>query len=230
MTDTLLLDYNGVVVDDEPIHFAVLRDLLAVERIVLDEATYYSDYVGLEDRSCIRIAFHRAARGLERSSLDRLAARKAEWYAEATRAGLPLVPGVGPFVRAAAQLARVAVVTGALRREVTAGLERAGIADMVSAVVSAEDVPAGKPDPAGLRLAVAQLARGTPGTWRAVVVEDSLPGVAAARALGAGCVALATSLGRGTLAGADLVWDSFVGHQVAELATLFAEVDLSGAA
>ncbi len=37
MTDVLLLDYNGVVVDDEPIHFAALRDLLAVERIAIDE-------------------------------------------------------------------------------------------------------------------------------------------------------------------------------------------------
>jgi len=230
MTDVLLLDYNGVVVDDEPIHFAVLRDVLAIERVAVDEAAYYADYLGLEDRTCIRIAFQRAKRRLDPGSLDRLAARKAVWYAEATRAGVPLVPGVQAFVRAAAHVARIAVVSGALRREITAGLERAGITDVVAAVVSAEDVPAGKPDPAGLRLGLARLTGGTPGGARAAIVEDSLPGIAAARALGAGCVALTTSRNEGALSGADVVWKSFVGHGAAELEPLFRKVDVGGGA
>jgi beta-phosphoglucomutase-like phosphatase (HAD superfamily) len=28
VTDLLLLDYNGVIVNDEPLHFAALRDVL----------------------------------------------------------------------------------------------------------------------------------------------------------------------------------------------------------
>ncbi len=65
MSDVLILDYNGVVVDDEPIHFAVLRDLLAVERIAMDRAAYYADYLGFDDRACLREAFRRAGRPLE---------------------------------------------------------------------------------------------------------------------------------------------------------------------
>jgi HAD superfamily hydrolase (TIGR01509 family) len=220
----LLLDYNGVVVDDEPIHCAALRDVLAVERVAMDEATYFSDYLGLEDRACIRIAFQRAHRRLDAGALDRLAARKAAWYAEATRAGVALVGGVREFVQAAARVATIAVVSGALRREIAAGLERAGIRDLVAAVVSAEDVREGKPDPAGLRLGLARLALPASGRLRAVIVEDSLPGIAAARALGAGCVALTTSRDRDTLAGADAVWSSFAGHGVQELEPLFREV------
>ncbi|HWO89679.1 MAG TPA: hypothetical protein VNL98_11075, partial [Gemmatimonadales bacterium] len=53
------------------------------------------------------------------------------------------------------------------------------------------------------------------------VVEDSLPGLAAARALGAGCVMLATSHRPADLAAADLVWENFVGHSHLELAPLF---------
>jgi beta-phosphoglucomutase len=226
-TRVLLLDYNGVVVDDEPIHYAVLRDVLAVERIPVDEVVYFSDYLGLEDRACIRIAFARAGRRLEAPSLDRLVARKAAWYAEATRRGPPLVPGVREFVQAAARVARVVVVSGALRREIAVGLERAGIRDLVASVVSAEDVREGKPDPAGLRLGLARLTP-APGRLRAVVVEDSLPGIAAARALGAGCVALSTSRDRAALTGADVVWSAFVGHEVAELDPLFREVDAGG--
>ena len=230
MTDVLLLDYNGVVVDDEPLHFAALRDVLAIERIALDEATYDADYLGLDDRACLREAFRRTVRPLDPEPLDRLAARKADWYAALARAGLPIVPGVHDFVRAAAERCRIAVVSGALRREIRAGLECAGIADLVGAVVGAEDVVTGKPDAAGLRLAVAELARGGSGRTRAVVVEDSLPGLTAARALGAGCVALATSHGARELAGADLVWGSFAGHRPEELAPLFREVEVRGRA
>jgi HAD superfamily hydrolase (TIGR01509 family) len=132
---------------------------------------------------------------------------------------------VREFVRAAAAAGlRVGVVSGALRREITAGLARAGIDDVVAAVVSTEDVADGKPDPAGYRLAIArstdEAARGA----RAVVVEDSAPGLEAARALGAGCVMLTTSHPARQLAGADVVWDSFAGHAPEELRPLLREV------
>ncbi len=225
MTDLLLLDYNGVVVDDEPLHFAALRDVLAAERVPLDRAAYDADYLGLDDRACVRTAFAAAGRRLDAAALERLAARKAEWYADSVRAGPPLVPGVREFVRRAAALGvRVGVVSAALKCEIAAGLACAGIGDLVGAVVSAEDVAACKPDPAGYRLAIARLATGSAGRLRAVVAEDSAPGLAAARAAGAGCVLLATSHPRDRLSGGDAVWDSFAGHAPEELRPLFREV------
>ena len=226
MTDLLLLDYNGVVVDDEPIHFAALRDVLLVERIPLDRAGYDAAYLGLDDRACLTLAFERAGRPLDAGALEHLALRKATWYAESVRTNLPLVPGVRDFVRAAAAAGcRVGVVSGALRREIAAGLDRAGIRDVVRVVVSAEDVSAGKPDPAGYRLAIARLADGAAAPLEAVAVEDSAPGLAAARAAGAGCVLLATSHPRARLAGGDALWDSFAGHAPAELRPLLRKVD-----
>jgi HAD superfamily hydrolase (TIGR01509 family) len=226
VTDLLLLDYNGVVVDDEPIHFTALRDVLLIERIPLDRAAYDAGYLGLDDRTCLRLAFERAGRRLDDAALARLATRKADWYAESVRAGLPLVAGVRDFVRAAAAAgARVGVVSSALRREIAAGLDRAGIGDDVRVVVSAEDVRAGKPDPGGYRLAIARLAEGASAPLMAVAVEDSAPGLAAARAAGTGCVLLATSHPRSRLEGGDALWDSFAGHAPAELRPLLREVE-----
>jgi HAD superfamily hydrolase (TIGR01509 family) len=225
--DLLLLDYNGVVVDDEPIHFAALRDLLAVERIALDEAGYRDHFLGLDDRTCMREAFRRAGRPLGPEAVGPLAARKAAWYAESARTGVPLVPGVARFVRQAAATARIAIVSGALRAEIAAGLSLAGLADLIPVVVSAEDVGAGKPDPEGYRLAAARLAGGARAV-RAVVLEDSLPGLAAARALGAGCVAFTTTHPAAELAAADRVWRSFEGHDPADLAPLYREVAIPG--
>jgi beta-phosphoglucomutase len=226
VTDLLLLDYNGVIVNDEPLHFAALRDVLAVERVPMDRDGYDAAYLGLDDRECLRMAFAQAGRPLEAGALERLAARKAVWYAELVRSGLPLVNGVRAFVRRAADLGlRIGVVSGALRREIAAGLACAGVGDLVGVVVSAEDVAAGKPDPAGYRLAIARLAEGADAPVRAVAVEDSAPGLAAARASGAGCVMLATSHRADRLARGDAVWDSFAGHAPDELRPLFREVD-----
>lgn len=224
VVDVLLLDYNGVVVDDEPIHFAVLRDLLAVERIELGEEEYLAHYLGRDDRTCIGVAFRRAERPLEPERERALAARKAEWYAESVRAGVPLVPGVREFVREAARTARVGIVSGALRAEIGAGLKEAGIADAVHCVVCAEDVSRGKPDPEGFRLAVARLA-GDARTVRAVVVEDSEPGLAAARALGAGIVRLGTGFGGRAAGDADLEWRSFEDHAPRELQPIMREIE-----
>jgi len=225
VTDLLLLDYNGVIANDEPLHFAALRDVLALERIALDRETYDAAFLGLDDRECLRLAFARAARTLDAVALEHLAARKAVWYAEDVRTGLPLVDGVREFVRqAAAAGVRVGVVSGALRREIAVGLERAGIGDLVATVVSAEDVRAGKPDPAGYRLAIARLAGGGQRGLRAVAVEDSVPGLGAARAAGAGCVLLATSHPAERLAGGDAVWDSFLAHAPSDLDPLYREV------
>jgi HAD superfamily hydrolase (TIGR01509 family) len=226
-TAVLLLDYNGVVVNDEPIHCASLRDTLAPEGIVVDDASYYADFLGYDDRACIREAFRRAGRPLEPPALLRLAADKARRYAERVRGGVPLVPGVREFVRVASEVARIAVVSGALRREIAGGLGQAGIAEWVGCIVSAEDVAHLKPDPEGHRLALTRVAGGRAAA-RTIVVEDSRPGLAAARALGAGCVMLTTTYGASEAAGADLVWESFDRHAPDELTPFMREVAIAG--
>ena len=221
MSDALLLDYNGVVVDDEPLHAEAFLATLAEEGIRLTVEAYYAEYLGLDDRACFREACRRAARPLSPGEVARLVGRKRERYLALASGSLPLVPGVAGFVREAARSRRVAIVSGAPRSEVSFGLAGAGLSEVVEEVVACDDVPTSKPDPAGFRLALARLAARYPGPWRAAVVEDSLPGLAAARAMGAGCLMLATSHPAAALAGADLVWLSFADHGPDEIEALF---------
>jgi sugar-phosphatase len=131
------------------------------------------------------------------------------------------VPGAARFVRAAAARFRLGLVSGAQRQEIEPALAGAGLADCFSVIVAAEDVPRCKPDPTGYLAARAALGRDTPlPAGRCVVLEDSLAGLGAARAAGMRCVMLTTSHDAAALAGADLVWTSFVGHDPAELTTL----------
>ncbi|OGU00197.1 MAG: hypothetical protein A2085_00745 [Gemmatimonadetes bacterium GWC2_71_10] len=224
MTDVLLLDFNGVVVNDEAVHYEAFRAVLIEHGLALDTATYYADYLGYDDRSAFIEAWRRAHRTITGELLRVLIEDKAEHYAQLTAGGVPMVPGVSAFVRAAAERWPVAVVSGALRSEIAAGLAAAGLADVVRAVVASEDTPLGKPAATGHQRALALLANGAGAPQRAVVIEDSLPGLDAARAIGAGCVMLATSLGPERLRSADAVWHDFASHAPAELEPFFRPV------
>jgi len=224
VTDALLFDYNGVIVADEPLHCEAFLAVLAEEGLALTRDEYYAEYLGLDDRTCFRQALYRDGRPLVPGDVAHLVARKGERYLALAARSLPLVAGAAGFVRAAARTRRVAIVSGAVRREIALGLARAGIADAVSVIVTSEDVATSKPDPAGFRLALRRLAAREPGPWRAAVIEDSLPGLAAARAIGAGCLMLATAYEARELAAADLVWTSFELHHPDELGPLLHEV------
>ena len=226
--DALLLDFNGVIVDDEPLHFASFRDVLGDAGIVLDEQSYAADYLGIDDRAAFRKALERHSLPAGAAELRRFIGRKAELYAALARRRLTVVPGVCDFIKGAARTARIAVVSGALRAEIEVGLEVAGVRGAVEVIVSAENVATAKPDPEGFRQALGQLSlRHGTSRWRAVIIEDSLPGLAAARAIGAGCVMLTTSHGAPALSAADRVWTSFDGHGPADLEPLWRPVDLA---
>jgi sugar-phosphatase len=113
------------------------------------------------------------------------------------------VPGAAELVRRVADHGSpLALVTSAHRAWAEERLADIGIADLVRTIVSAEDVVVGKPDPSGY-LAAARLLDVEP--IRCVVFEDSLAGIAAARAAGMACVAVATTHHPDELAHADLV-------------------------
>jgi len=211
----ILFDFNGVIIDDEPQHCEALVASLAEYDIPLDRETYYRDYLGFDDWECFRFTFARHGKPTDQRSLAEAIERKAIHYAGAIRRSMTLVPGALEFVRAAAgEGLALAVVSGALRREVELVLETAGVRAHFSVLVAAEDVSACKPDPQGYTRALEALGlRPT----QCVVVEDSLPGLAAARAAGLRCAALTTSHPADTLAAADAVWPDLVGRTPADL-------------
>ena len=215
MTAAILFDFNGVIVDDEPQHCEALIATLAEYGCALDRDSYYRDYLGFDDRECFRFTFGKMGRPVDEPALADAIERKHTHYARAVRASLRLVPGAQDFVEAAALDGyQLAIVSGALRREIELVLDLAGLRPHFAEIVAAEDVSVCKPDPQGYNQARSALAL-SPN--RCVVVEDSLPGLAAARAAGLRCAMIATSHGKGDCTAADAVWQDFTGHAAAEL-------------
>jgi beta-phosphoglucomutase len=215
MGSAILFDFNGVIIDDEPQHCEALIATLAEYGYPLDRETYYRDYLGFDDRECFRFTFAHDGDEVEPGRIAEAVERKNEHYLRAIGAGMRLVPGASEFVAAAAgEGHRLAIVSGALRREIELVLELADLRRHFSAIVSAEDVSSCKPDPEGFNRA--REALGLP-LGRCVVVEDSLPGLAAARAAGLRCAMLTTSHAEEALAEGDMVWRDFVGRSPRDL-------------
>lgn len=223
MTEAVLFDFNGVLVDDEAQHCEALQRVLADEGITLTSEEYYAEYLGLDDRTGFVQAFRRANRTLTTQVMEHLVATKSHVYLSLMTTSLRLVAGAPEFVRDAAARFRLGIVSGALRREIDHVLGRTGLADRFEIIISADDVSPCKPDPASYIAAHGAFNRRRPIAVDAcVVIEDSLPGLAAARAAGMACVMLTTSHPSRALEGwgAALVWDSLAGHTAAELADL----------
>ncbi len=215
MTAAILFDFNGVIVDDEPQHCDAMTATLAEYGFTLDRDTYYREYLGFDDHECFRFTFARMGRVVDEPALLEAVERKSHHYERAVRACLRLVPGAGEFIESAALDGfQLAIVSGALRREIELVLDLAGLRPHFSEIVAAEDVSACKPDPQGYNRARTALELAP---RRCMVIEDSLPGLAAAHAAGLRCAMLSTSHAKEACGDAELVWRDFTGHDPAEL-------------
>ncbi|MBI3098693.1 MAG: HAD family phosphatase, partial [Planctomycetes bacterium] len=193
----LLFDFNGVIVDDEPIHEEMLRRVLAEEGITITAEEYVRDYLSFDDRDCFRTAFARHGRTCDDGVLYDLVSRKGRYYDAYVVDHGAMFPGILDLVRAAGATRPLGIVSGALRHEILFHLRRNSLEAAFAEIVSAEDVRRGKPDPEGYALGIRRIAHHVTGpplaAGEVLVFEDSLGGIQAAIAAGARVCAVANT-------------------------------------
>jgi beta-phosphoglucomutase len=227
----VLFDFNGVLVDDEPIHLDLFQEVLAEEGIALSAADYYERYLGLDDRACFAAALAAAGETATVPRLMRLIARKASYYQERVRReGYPFSTGAAGLVRdLAARGWMLGVVTGAQREEVEGALRQERLLDRFKVLITAEDVREGKPSPEGYERALEAFNSLPPLPERllhpheVLAVEDSPVGLAAAAEAGLPTLGVARSYSRNRLRGADAVVEALSGLTPERLERLYAE-------
>ena len=157
MLRAVIFDFNGIIVDDEPIHFELFQRVLQEEDINLTEADYYARYLGFDDRGAFTTAYREHGRALSDSKLAQLIERKAAYYQEETKSKIRVFPGIQTLVPTLAKKLPLAIASGALRNEIEIILSGIGLSAHFRAIVSAEDVSRGKPEPEIFLKALAQL-------------------------------------------------------------------------
>jgi len=210
MIRAVIFDFNGVLLDDEHLHFALFQEVLVQEGVAITEDDYHDRYLGLDDRGCFEAALVDAGRHATAPRLDELIARKARRYQEEAGRGLRFFPGAADCLTALAARWPLAINSGALRPEIELALNLIGCRDKASVIVSAEDTERCKPDPQGYTLALEGLqAQGGPiadlTPAACLVIEDSLAGIESAKGAGMWAVGVPNTYAEADLrrAGAD---------------------------
>lgn len=219
----VLFDFDGVLVDSEPLHFRAMHDALVAEGFTIDEEEYWRHLLAHDDRGAIRIALERHGVPFDGARIEAVTRRKAEAF-EALLAGIPFFPGVKELVRALHREVPLAIASGARRVEIEAILEAGGLRDAFDAVVGIDDVSRSKPSPEPYLTAMARLSTRAPGLepGQCLVIEDSYTGIAAGLAAGMRVLAVTNSYPAAKLAAAHRVVDSLAGLDSAGLRQLFA--------
>ena len=176
--DSILFDFDGVLADTEPIHWACWAETLAPLKIELSWEIYRANCIGVADRNMLVFLASLAANEVDPETLRPQYTTKKALFQQRIQDANPCPAATVDLIRSLTDY-RLAVVTSSGRLEVEPMLERAGIRQHLGAVVFGEDVTRLKPDPEPYLLAAARLKAARP-----LVVEDSAAGVVSARAAG----------------------------------------------
>src|SRR5271166_3277939 len=136
----VIFDFNGVLVDDEAVHFELFQEVLAQEGVVITERDYHERYLGYDDRGCFAAALGDANQEFDHKRLDSLITRKARRYVKVADSGLRFFPFAADTLASIATRWPVAICSGALRSEIEYTLNRLNCRNQIVAIIAAEDV------------------------------------------------------------------------------------------
>jgi HAD superfamily hydrolase (TIGR01509 family) len=183
VTDAVVFDVDGVLIDSEPVWERVRRGLVAqLGGCWPDDAQHRLMGMSTGEWS----AYMSADFGL-RLTPEQVAEQVTAAMAAEYERHLPLLPGAAGAVRALAARWPLAVASSAPRSLIEVVLDASGLGPAFAAAVSSEEVPRGKPAPdvylaAAARLGVAPTA--------CAAVEDSSNGLRSAASAGLAVIAV----------------------------------------
>jgi HAD superfamily hydrolase (TIGR01509 family) len=177
--DSILFDFDGVLADTEPVHWACWADVLAPVGVALEWESYRDRYIGIDDRLMLRMLAEQAQPPRPWEDLWKLYPAKKELFRARVTAAPPFGPELGPFLGGLDGVYKLAVVSSSSCSEIEPMLEAGGLRRHFHTVVGGENVKRHKPAPDPYLLAAERL-----GVRAPLVVEDSEAGVASGRAAG----------------------------------------------
>jgi len=215
----LIFDMDGVLIDSHPVHRKAWQKFLTtLGKEVTDEELNYI----LEGRRGKEILCHFLG-DLSESAVVEYGRLKQSFFQDNLK-DIRLVPGVRSFMHSVGIAGlSMGVATSASSYRTWQTLKRLKLDAKFSAVVTGDDVPVGKPDPAIYRLAAERMKIAPE---RLLAIEDAPCGVQAAKAAGIRCIGVASN-GRAEdlrQSGAEDVIPNFTGLTVERLLALWGSV------
>ena len=215
----IVFDFNGVLVDDEPVHFRALHQALKEEGLTLTWEDYCEKYLPYDDRNLFLHFLRDQNQETTLQHIDRLIEVKSRHYFKAIEHHVPVIQPSVDFLQRLPSGVTLAIASGAARKEIEFILSHLRLRESFATIIAASDVEHGKPHPEAFLKAFDGLKEQDPTFDRdqVVVIEDSYRGIQSAHTAGMQCVALATTYPAERLSEADLVLESLQGWTVERL-------------
>ena len=217
MIGGVIFDFDGVIADSHAAHMQAWKTFLHSKGKTVGPEELFFAREGAKREEIMRHFLGE----LTPEQIARYGAEKDKLF-QSRNGKVKLVPGFAEFLRQLdAATIPSAVASSGSRARVEQALKTFNICNRFQAVITAEDVDRGKPDPA-LFLLAAQALQLEP--KRILVCEDAVAGVAAAKSAGMKCLGISAD-GRETMlkqAGADLVVSDFLQANLDDVRRLFA--------
>ncbi len=186
MLSGVIFDMDGVIVDSHPIHKKAWRRFLELQGKKLDDTDL--DFI-MDGRKREEILRHFLGE-LSDDEVQDLGHQKDALFRE-EGAAMAMIEGLPEFLQELTQAnIKLAVGSSGSNGRVNYILQLFGLRKFFQAVVTGDQVTAGKPDPALFRLASKKL--GVPPS-ETLVFEDSVSGVEAAKVAGMKCIGIAAN-------------------------------------
>lgn len=194
----VLFDFKGVIINDELLHEQLIEQVLLEENLLLKPGEYHEFCLGKSDRACLKDILIQRGRCVNEGYLEQLIKCKTLAYQKQLESieELPIYSNTVDFI---AQVSRaelkMAVVTGAIRTEVELVLNKANLTNYFQVIVGGDNVKESKPKPDAYLLAVDILNQKCQGInlkpSECLVIEDTFPGIEAAKLAGMSVVGVA---------------------------------------
>lgn len=213
MLRAVIFDFNGIIANDEPIHFELFAKVMAEERVIISRDEYNLLYLHLNDRDAFKTALEKHEKTEGQGFISSLIKRKSAYYNKLISDRDLLFPDAAEFIRKTAARYPVAIASGALNEEIEFILNRAGLLDLFPVIIGAERAVQGKPHPEcylnalkGLNVHYGRNPEMKPS--EVLVIEDSVGGIDGAHRAGMLCLAVTNSYPKNDLIEADFIVDS----------------------
>jgi beta-phosphoglucomutase len=224
MLSAVIFDFDGVIVDTEPLHYKAFQEILMPLGLGYSWEEYLRRYIGFDDRDAFREAFSAGGKQIDDLTLGAEIEAKGQAFLRAIAAGVEPYSGVIPLIRSLAGNLPLALCSGALPSDIHPILRQLGIDNAFDTIVTAADVRASKPDPESYLLAMARLKAAFPGSGivpgNCLAIEDTPAGISSASGAGMRVLAVTNSYPEESLGGAFKVVESLVGIDVEGLRLL----------
>lgn len=211
--NAIIFDFDGVIVDTEPIHYKAFQKLLEPMGLGYSWQDYVDIYMGFDDRDAFIEAFSAKGKTISSSVLNNLISKKADFFQKTIQEGITAYPGATNLIKNLHHKhVPLAISSGALRSDIMPILKQLGISDCFEIIITADDVTKSKPDPECYRIAFERLRNSNQlsaiSQNSTIAIEDTPAGIEAAINAGLKVVAITNSYPRDNIMKANKIIDS----------------------